>query len=114
MVEDVRLDAVQPADFIDDPPMIRQQIAQLLSALAVTTELPRAGEQRLGALEERVGRIAAALVEDKLRLEGQQAQITASDPFETASRLQGEMTRLETIYAVTARRGRLRLTDFIR
>ena len=71
-------------------------------------------QARLGAVEERVARAAAALGDDRTRLEGQQAQVIASDPFETASRLQGEMTRLETIYAVTARRARLRLTDFIR
>lgn len=69
---------------------------------------------RLGGVEERVARIAAQLGEDRVRMEGQQAEAIASDPFETASRLQGEMTRLETIFAVTARRARLRLTDFIR
>lgn len=69
---------------------------------------------RIGGVEERVERIAMQLGEERTRIESRQAEVIASDPFETASRLQGEMTRLETIFAVTARRARLRLTDYIR
>ncbi len=35
------------------------------------------------------------------------------DPFDVATRLQDEMSRLETLYAITARQAQLRLTDYL-
>ncbi|UWQ19005.1 hypothetical protein [Jannaschia sp. M317] len=69
---------------------------------------------RIGATEARVGDRL-----ETLRAEEQQAEVDLStavgvDPFETVSALQNEMTRLETLYAITARRAQLRLTDYLR
>ena len=69
---------------------------------------------RIGGLEERVGRLASEHDDRRTALERRRAEAAETDPFETATRLQNEMTRLESIFAVTARRARLRLTDFIR
>lgn len=69
---------------------------------------------RIGGVEERVARLTTELGERRSRLESRQAEAVAIDPFATATFLQNEMTRLETIFAVTARRARLRLTDYIR
>lgn len=69
---------------------------------------------RLGGVEERVARLSDRLGQERVRLETRQAEAVAADPYETATHLQGEMTRLETIFAVMARRSRLRLTDYLR
>lgn len=87
---------------------------ELPTRTAVAADGLTAVRSRLGALEERVARTASQLGEERTRIEGRQAETIATDPYETASRLQGEMTRLETIFAVTARRARLRLTDYLR
>lgn len=47
-------------------------------------------------------------------LEIARSNILAVDPYETASRLEATQTRLETIYALTARMSRLNLVDFLR
>lgn len=69
---------------------------------------------RLGGVEERVAGLSDRLSAETARLRSRQSDVLAADPFDTATRLQNDMTRLETIFAVTARRARLRLTDFIR
>ena len=45
---------------------------------------------------------------------GARSDLVGADPYETATRLEQEAARLETIYALTARLGRLRLTDYLR
>ena len=91
---------------------------------ALALELPRRSAQiggdvaqvqgRLGAVQEQVERRTAELERKRTDLEAQKADALGADPYDRASRLQEEMTRLETIYAVTARRARLRLTDYLR
>ncbi|SFI64092.1 flagellin [Jannaschia pohangensis] len=93
----------------------RQSLAVVLpskSAVAATALVET--QARLGSVEERFDRIVTTLDETRTRLEGQRTDLLSADPFETATRLQDEMTRLETIFAVTARRARLRLTDYLR
>ncbi|CTQ33637.1 flagellin [Jannaschia rubra] len=68
----------------------------------------------LGSTEERVSALSDQLADERMRLEARRSDALAADPFETATRLKDEMSRLETIYTVTARRSRLRLTDFLR
>ncbi len=91
---------------------------------ALSVELPRQAVQsvgglastqgRLGAVQQRVERRSVELAQQQTESEAQRTNAFGADPFDTATRLQQEMTRLESIYAVTARRARLRLTDFLR
>ncbi len=69
---------------------------------------------RVGAIEERVEFQRASLTAERGRLEARRADFVAADPYETATRLQAEMTKLESIFAITARRARLKLTDYMR
>lgn len=91
--------------------------ARLAIELPVRTAIAADGvtavRSRIGGIEERVARVATQLGEERTRIEGRQAEAIASDPYETAIRLQSEMTRLETIFSVTASRARLRLTDYM-
>ncbi|WP_179378524.1 flagellin [Jannaschia marina] len=68
----------------------------------------------VGAVEARVDDLADRLAQDRLRFEQERSDAVGVDAFDVANRLQNEMTRLETIYSVTARRSRLRLTDYLR
>ena len=68
----------------------------------------------LGSVEARIGLLATRLGEDRTDLEARRTDAVGTDAFDVATRLQSEMSRLETIYAVTARRSRLNLTDFLR
>jgi hypothetical protein len=71
-------------------------------------------EAQVGATEARVADYQAKLVADRSIAERDLNDATAPDPYEVATRLQEEMTRLETTYAVTARRAQMRLTDYLR
>ncbi|MCK0169059.1 hypothetical protein MWU52_16005 [Jannaschia sp. S6380] len=69
---------------------------------------------RMGAVQSRVADRVEGLEAARLTLEGQKNDMLAADPYETATRLQEAMTKLETLYAITARRSRLNLTEFLR
>lgn len=68
----------------------------------------------LGSVEARASLLSERLSDERAQLESRRTDAVGTDPFEVANRLQSEMSRLETIYAVTARRSRLRLTDYLR
>ncbi len=52
MVEDVGLHPLQPADLVDNPPVVRQQLAERHAALTVAIELAGGAEQRLIPLQK--------------------------------------------------------------
>ncbi|CTQ49699.1 flagellin [Jannaschia donghaensis] len=91
---------------------------------ALALELPRrsvaAGSELaamrggLGSVEARLNLLSERLTDDRTRLEARRTDAVGTDPFDVANRLQNEMSRLETIYAVTARRSQLKLTDYLR
>ncbi|WP_299814081.1 flagellin [uncultured Jannaschia sp.] len=68
----------------------------------------------IGTVEERVDHIRKDLDQERTKLETRRSDTISADPYDTATRLQNEMTRLETLYAITARKSRLRLTDYLR
>lgn len=68
---------------------------------------------RVGAIEQRIETLSSNVSEDRTRTEMALADTVGIDMFEAASRLQNEMSRLESLYAITARRARLRLTDYL-
>ena len=71
-------------------------------------------QARIGSTEARLSRMSADLEAEALNRERAISDALGADPFETATRLQAEMGRLESIYAITARRARLTLTGFLR
>jgi flagellar hook-associated protein 3 FlgL len=71
-------------------------------------------QARIGATEARIAGRLDAHAGETIELERRVAEIVAADPYETATRLQEEMSRLESTYALTARRARLRLTEYMR
>ena len=78
----------------------------------VTSDLPLL-QGRIGAVEERLGILA-----ERTMIARQDSEIALSDrlsvdPYDAATRLQNELSRLESLYAITARRSRLRLTDYL-
>jgi flagellar hook-associated protein 3 FlgL len=68
---------------------------------------------RLGAIQAMIGDRLVAVDAERSQVEIALADAVGTDPFEAATRLQQEMSRLESLYAITARRSRLRLTDYL-
>jgi flagellar hook-associated protein 3 FlgL len=68
----------------------------------------------LGAVEARIETRAEENDAARDAAEMALADRIGIDPFEAAAGLRNEMARLETLYAVTARRAALRLTDWLR
>jgi hypothetical protein len=66
---------------------------------------------RLGEVEAMAHARATSLEEGLLQAEGDEADLLDVDPAEAATRLQEEINRLETAYALAARLGRLSLVD---
>jgi len=81
----------------------------LLSATDGVTNA-RAEMGRLGARTDTAGELLTAQVR---QAEVARSDLIGADPFETATRLEQEVARLETIYTLTARLSRLRLTDYL-
>lgn len=69
---------------------------------------------KLGTSAARIDTALARNSAEKLTLEMATAGLVQSDPYTLATELEAVQTNLETVYAVTARLSRLRLTDFIR
>lgn len=68
----------------------------------------------VGSAEARVEQDATRLSARETALEMARTEMSAADPFETASRLQKVQTQLETHYTLTARLSRLSLTEYLR
>ncbi len=68
----------------------------------------------LGGIQQRLGQLQEGLNAERLDLEAQRNDALSADPYETATKIQAELTRLESIYAVTARRASLTLTGYLR
>ncbi|PWJ22331.1 hypothetical protein [Jannaschia seohaensis] len=83
--------------------------SRMLSATAALPDL----RGRIGAVEERVSDMASSLDDRRSETEIALGETIGIDRFEAASALQNEMARLESLYAITARRAQLRLTDYL-
>lgn len=69
---------------------------------------------RLGTAQAQIDAAASRNAAESTSLQIARADITAADPFETASKLQETQQQLEKIYAITARITRLSLMDYLR
>lgn len=69
---------------------------------------------RVGVVEARIGRMSEDLDAAHASSRADLSAAVGIDPYETATRLQEDMSRLDTTYAIVAKRARLRLTDWLR
>lgn len=69
---------------------------------------------RLGSAQAQIDAAAVRNAAESTSLQIARADLTAADPFETASKLQETQLQLEKIYAITARITRLNLMDYLR
>ena len=69
---------------------------------------------RIGTAQAQIDAAASRNAAESTSLQIARADITAADPFETASKLQETQQQLEKIYAITARITRLSLMDYLR
>jgi len=68
----------------------------------------------VGSAEARVEEASARLSARETALEIARNDMSAADPYETASNLQEVQLQLETHYTLTARLSRLSLTEYLR
>ncbi|SDZ01969.1 Flagellin FlgL [Jannaschia faecimaris] len=114
-VKQAALVSALPSTGFSLSPTDRQSLAQELprrsvAAAAKLAEL-RGG---LGSVEARADLLSEQMSHEETQLKIRRSDAVRADPLEVANRLQNEMSRLETLYAVTARRSRLRLMDYLR
>ena len=71
-------------------------------------------------MQGRLGETQARIDETQIRLTGERDALNlarnnliGADPYEAAGQLEVVQTRLETLYAVTARTSRLNLTEYL-
>ncbi|MEM7642895.1 MAG: hypothetical protein AAF366_10240 [Pseudomonadota bacterium] len=115
VLRQVALVAVLPSAGFDLDPSAREDLKTSISGGLIDGKSGLSRLQgRLGAVEARVADLAERSDADRNRQEAALADAIAPDPFDVAIRLQAEMSRLESTYAITARRSRLNLTSFIR
>lgn len=68
----------------------------------------------VGSAQARIDTVASRNAAQKTSLEIARAEITAIDPYKTATELEAVRMQLETLYTLTARLSRLSLADFLR
>ncbi|WP_308915810.1 flagellin [Jannaschia sp. LMIT008] len=68
---------------------------------------------RVGEVESRLQMAADRLAGDRADAERRRSDLIGADPYGSAVRLEEETARLETVYTLTARLSRLRLTDYL-
>lgn len=69
---------------------------------------------RLGSEEEKAATAKIRAESEKTSLSIARAELLSSDPYEAASRLEQNITLLDTIHALTARLSRLSLANYLR
>ncbi|MFO6465872.1 flagellin [Jannaschia sp. KMU-145] len=114
-LRDTAILAVLPASPASTDPTDRAGLhAVLLERLVENAGGVIATQARIGTVADRLSDGVARVSAEMLSIEASIAEIVGSDPYETASRLQEQISRLESHYAVTARLSRLSLTDYLR
>ena len=103
--------AASPAGAADGGAGLAGPAHAALSGAADAVTAMRAATGRFWSTLDRAEARVADAADAAARARG---DLIGADPYETATRLEAEAARLETIYALTARLGRLRLTDYLR
>lgn len=89
--------------------LVRMSGEKLAQAGDEVTEL----RTNLGTIQARLETLSSTNAAERMTLETARNEITLADPFETATALEDSQTRLETLYAITARLSRLSLADYL-
>ncbi len=93
----------------------RLDLAQMAGERLLSSESEMAVVRAsVGSAEARIDTISARNAAEITSLEIAKADITAIDPYRTATELEAVRTQLETLYTLTARLSRLSLADFLR
>ena len=96
-------------------PVMRQDLAKRAGISLLESQTSRTYlAARLGSAQAQIDTAASRNAAEATSLQIARLEITAADPFETASKLQETQQQLEKIYAITARITRLSLMDFLR
>ncbi len=96
-------------------PAARRDVARLAGERLATNAAARsATAARVGLEEQRVARAEARNGAEAVALTRVTTALREADPYETAAALELAQTRIETLYAITARLSRLSLVDFLR
>ena len=96
-------------------PAARQDLAKRAGLSLLESQTDRTYlAARLGTAEAQIDAAAARNSAETTSLQIARSDITAADPFETASKLQETQQQLEKNYAITARNTRLSLMDYLR
>jgi flagellar hook-associated protein 3 FlgL len=82
--------------------------------LASATDRVVALRADVGVVEERVSNAATRISAETTSLRIARADLVEADPYETAGGITDLETRIETLYALTARLSKLTLTDWLR
>lgn len=90
--------------------LVRRASLTLVDAGAGITAL----QANLGESEGRIAALTTRLEGERSALELARETLIGVDPFEAAGKLQQAQTRLEVLYAVTARTARLSLVEYLR
>jgi len=67
----------------------------------------------VGTVEAQIDKAAANNAAQRTAFEIARSEITAIDPFRTATELEAVSAQLETLYTLTARLSRLKLSDYL-
>ena len=97
-------------DIVERAALTRIAGEQLLNAQA-NLAVVRAN---VGSTEARIDIVAAQNIAEKSALEIARSELTAIDPYRTATELEAVRLQLETLYVLTARLSRLSLVEYLR
>jgi flagellar hook-associated protein 3 FlgL len=97
-----------------DEPGRAQLVGRAGATLATATDAVVALRADVGVVEERVSNAATRISAETTSLRLARADLVEADPYDTANAITDIQTRIETLYALTARLSKLTLTDWLR
>ena len=101
---------LMPLDPIESQRAIAGSLDAILNSERQLTEV----QAQIGSAAERIELATVRSAGTRAAFEAAQLDITGSDPFETAARLEERQVQLQTLYTLTARLSGLSLVNFLR
>ncbi|MCK8464093.1 flagellar biosynthesis protein FlgL [Aliiroseovarius sp. S1339] len=95
-------------------PAQKQLVTQSSNELRAADDQLTLLRARVGGIEARIETASVRNAAEKSALELSYNQLTAADPYETATALQSLYGQMESLYTVTARLSNLNFTDYMR
>ena len=106
--------ALPQAGFTIDTSVKNGLASELARRSASATSEIVSDQAQIGSVEQRLSRISKSISAERVELETRRAELVAVDPYETATGLEAEITKLETLYAIASRRSNLSLANYLR